>query len=181
MYPTSHRHAPKAGADARFACHSPAGGEGRPRPGRRCSPAVVANTFPSYIIGYQGIVSITSLGVPAPRVMINDVISLMSNESSNEETFAAESGESLNRRLFLRSLGKWSGSGDHGSCCGKRLACLFAGSQCRCMGQSRRRGRRSSWINRGGWVNRAGGWINRAPGGWINRRIGGGSSWINRW
>ena len=34
----------------------------------------------------------------------------MSDESSNEETVPAENSESLNRRLFLRSVGKWSGA-----------------------------------------------------------------------
>jgi hypothetical protein len=34
----------------------------------------------------------------------------VSNESSSEETLGDESGESLNRRLFLRSLGKWLGA-----------------------------------------------------------------------
>jgi hypothetical protein len=104
----------------------------------------------------------------------------MSNESSNEETLAAETGESLNRRLFLRSLGKWSGAAIMAAVAGS--AWLASSPEANAgVWVNRRRGRRSSWINRGGWVNRAGGWINRGPGGWINRRIGGGSSWINRW
>ena len=103
----------------------------------------------------------------------------MSNESSSEETLGDESGESLNRRLFVRSLGKWSGAAIIAAIAG--TAWLASSPEAKAGVWVNRRGPRSSWINRGGWVNRARGWINRSPGGWINRRIGGGSSWINRW
>lgn len=103
----------------------------------------------------------------------------MSEKSSDEKTVPAESIESLDRRLFLRSLGKWSGA----------VILAVAGGTwfTSCV---------SSWINRsgvgggGGWINRrgvvGGGWINRrgvvgGGGGWINRRVGGGGGWINRW
>jgi hypothetical protein len=40
----------------------------------------------------------------------------------------------------------------------------------------------AAWINRGGWINQRGfggaGWINGA-GGWVNR-VGGGGGWVNR-
>jgi hypothetical protein len=103
----------------------------------------------------------------------------MSEESSGEKTVPAESIESLDRRLFLRSLGKWSGA--------VILAVTGGTWLTSCVG---------SWINRGGvgggggWINRrgvvgGGSWINRrrvvGGGGWINRRVGGGSGWINRW
>ena len=77
----------------------------------------------------------------------------MSNEPSNEKTVPAESGESLNRRLFLRSIGKWSGAA---------IAAAITGG---------------AWLaflpvaNAGAWVNRRGG---VRGGGWINRGGGGG-------
>jgi hypothetical protein len=101
----------------------------------------------------------------------------MSKQSSDERVVPAESIESLDRRLFLRSLGKWSGAA---------ILAVAGGTWfTSCV---------SSWINRGGvgggggWINRrgvvGGGWINRrgvvGGGGWINRRVGGGG-WINRW
>ena len=102
----------------------------------------------------------------------------MSKQSSDEKAVPAEGSESLDRRLFLRSLGKWSGA----------VILAVAGGTwfTSCV---------SSWINGGGvgggggWINRrgvvGGGWINRrgvvGGGGWINRRVGGGGGWINRW
>jgi len=82
----------------------------------------------------------------------------MSNESSNEKTVPAESSESLDRRLFLRSIGKWSGAA---------IAAAVTGG---------------AWLaslpvaNAGAWINGGGG-----GGGWINRRGGGGGAWVNRW
>jgi hypothetical protein len=105
----------------------------------------------------------------------------MSNESSNEETVPAESGESLDRRLFLRSIGRWSGAAIAAAVTGGAwLASLPVANA-------------GAWVNRrggvrgGGWINRGGGggggWINRrgGGGGWINGRGGGGGGWINRW
>ena len=107
----------------------------------------------------------------------------MSNESSNEKTVPAESSESLNRRLFLRSIGKWSGAAIVAAVAGG--AWLASSREANAGVWVNRRGvvRGGGWINRGGWVNRAGGWINRGGGGggWVNRRVGGGGGWINRW
>ena len=93
----------------------------------------------------------------------------MSNESSNEKTVPAESSESLDRRLFLRSIGKWSGAAIAAAVTGGAwLASLPVANA-------------GAWVNRRGGV-RGGGWINRGGGGggWINRR-GGGGAWVNRW
>jgi len=91
----------------------------------------------------------------------------MSKESSDEKTFPAESIESLDRRMFLRSIGKWSGA--------VILAVTGGTWLTSCVG---------GWINRRGVVG-GGSWINRrgvaGGGGWINRRVGGGRGWINRW
>jgi hypothetical protein len=105
------------------------------------------------------------------------------NDEANEERVQAESDESLNRRLFLRSLGKWSGAAVIAAVAG---GVWIASSPKASAGWVNRRGvvRGGGWINGGGWVNRAGGWINGrggGGGGWINRRIGGGGGWINRW
>jgi hypothetical protein len=43
----------------------------------------------------------------------------VSNESSSEEALGDESGESLNRRLFLPSLGKWLGAAIMGGIAGR--------------------------------------------------------------
>src|SRR5262245_53769915 len=99
----------------------------------------------------------------------------MSKESCDEKTVPAESIESLDRRLFLRSIGKWSGAVILAVAGGTWLSSCVGG-----------------WINGrvvggGGWINRrvvgGGGWINRrvGGGGWINRRVGGRGGWINRW
>jgi hypothetical protein len=89
----------------------------------------------------------------------------MNDEASSEATNTEERRELLDRRLFLQSMGKWSGAAI--------AAAVFGGT----------------WLgsapeaNAGGWVNRrgggAGGWIN--GGGWVNRRgYGGGGAWVNR-
>ncbi|MGA7901999.1 MAG: hypothetical protein WCC08_23220 [Terrimicrobiaceae bacterium] len=99
----------------------------------------------------------------------------MNDESSTEKT-VSEDAESLDRRLFLRSLGKWSGAA---------VIAAIAGGFWLASSPETKAG---LWINRrgpwrgGGWINRGGGWINGGGGGWINRRgpwRGGG--WINRW
>lgn len=98
----------------------------------------------------------------------------------------AEAPERNGRRLFLHSLGKWSGA---------VISATIVGSWLANPGKAEagvwinRRGGRGGWINRGGWNNR-GGWLNRGGGGWINRfgprrgawvNRGGGTSWVNRW
>jgi hypothetical protein len=96
----------------------------------------------------------------------------MSNQS-----FDAKERVSLERRLFLQSLGKWSGAAIAAAVATGWLA-------------SAPRAEAGGWINRrggggGGWVNRGGGgggWINRyggGGGGWANR-VGGGGAWVNR-
>jgi hypothetical protein len=105
------------------------------------------------------------------------------NDEASEEKVQVESDESVNRRLFLRSLGKWSGAAVIAAVAG---GVWIASSPKASAGWINRRGvvRGGGWINGGGWVNRAGGWINGrggGGGGWINRRIGGGGGWINRW
>jgi hypothetical protein len=90
----------------------------------------------------------------------------MSNESSNENGATNETGL-LHRRLFLRSLGKWSGAAI--------VAAVGAGAWL----SSSPNASAAGWINRRGPV-RGGGWINGGGGGgWVNRRVGGGG-WINR-
>ncbi len=106
----------------------------------------------------------------------------MSGQSSIENAAAAET-ESLDRRSFLRSLGKWSGAAIVAAVGG---IWLFSSPEARAGAWINRRGvvrGGGGWINGGGWVNRAGGWINGrgGGGGWINRRGGGGGGWINRW
>lgn len=95
------------------------------------------------------------------------------------------------RRVFLKSIGKWSGAAIMaavaGSFVGTAPETHAASWINRGGGWINRRGgwvNRSGggWINRGGrWVNRGGGgWINRGGGSWVNRRSGSGGSWINR-
>ncbi len=88
----------------------------------------------------------------------------------------------LGRRLFLRSMGKWSGAAI--------AAAVFGGTWF----SSPPEAAAGAWVNRrggygGGWINGrggyGGGWINGHGGGagsWVNRRYyGGGGSWVNRW
>ena len=93
----------------------------------------------------------------------------MSQESSNENAASADT-ELLHRRLFLRSVGKWSGAAI--------VAALAAGAWL----SSAPTARAGGWVNRRGGV-RGGGWINGGGGGggWVNRRVGGGGGWVNRW
>lgn len=104
----------------------------------------------------------------------------MNDEGSNESTGIDEGRESLARRLFLRSMGKWSGAAI--------AAAVFGGAWL----SLTPRAKAGAWVNRrggygGGWINRGGGgggWINGGGGGggWINRRgYGGGGAWVNRW
>jgi hypothetical protein len=105
----------------------------------------------------------------------------MNDEISNETTGAEEEREQLGRRLFLQSMGKWSGAA---------IAAAVLGGAWLAFPPEAKGG---AWVNRrggygGGWVNRVGGggggWINGGGGGggWINRRgYGGGGAWVNRW
>jgi hypothetical protein len=80
----------------------------------------------------------------------------------------AENPELLDRRLFLRSLGKWSGAAV--------VAAIAGGAWLASSPEAV-----AGWVNRRGAV-RGGGWINGGGGGgWINRRVGVGGGWINRW
>ncbi len=90
----------------------------------------------------------------------------MSDSPSNEQTPHSEGAELQDRRLFLQSMGKWSGAA---------IAAVM-GTMIGTAPDAR-----AGWINRrsGG----GGGWINRRYGGggsWINRNGGGGGSWVNR-
>ena len=91
----------------------------------------------------------------------------MSDKPSNEANLPEVSNQTIGRRLFLRSLGKWSGAA---------IAAAIAGSWL----ASAPEAEAGAWVNRrGGWVNGRwvnGGWIN--GGGWVNRR--GGGAWVNR-
>jgi hypothetical protein len=107
----------------------------------------------------------------------------MNDETSNEATGTEEGEDLLTRRLFLQSMGKWSGAAI--------AAAIFGGAGLAFAPKAKA----GAWVNsRGGygagWVNRSGGgggggWINRGGGGgggWINRRgYGGGGAWVNRW
>jgi hypothetical protein len=104
----------------------------------------------------------------------------MNDETSNKMTGAEEGRDLLDRRLFLQSMGKWSGAAIAAALGGAWLAFPPEAAA-------------GAWVNRrggggGGWVNRVGGggggWINGGGGGggWINRRgYGGGGAWVNRW
>jgi len=119
----------------------------------------------------------------------------MSDKSSHEAGVPEASNPVIGRRLFLQSMGKWSGAAIVAAVAGSWLASppsVEAGSWI-----NRRGGGGGSWVNRfggggGGWINRGGGWGNFG-GGWINRvggwnNFGGGwinhggpGGWINRW
>jgi hypothetical protein len=99
----------------------------------------------------------------------------MNDKTSNETTSAEEGRELQNRRLFLQSMGKWSGAAI--------AAAVFGSTWLASPPEANAAG----WVNRrvgggGGWVNGrgggGGGWINGGAGGWVNRRGAGG--WINR-
>jgi hypothetical protein len=94
----------------------------------------------------------------------------MSREPSIDKTGSDQ--ELVGRRLFLQSMGKWSGAA---------IAAAVFGST---WVASPPKAEAGAWVNRrggyggGGWINgRAGG-----GGGWVNRRYyGGGGAWVNRW
>ncbi|SRR5258708_10371747 len=97
----------------------------------------------------------------------------MNDETSNETMRIEEERELLGRRLFLQSMGKWSGAAI--------AAAVFGGAWLAFPPEANA----GAWVNRrgggggGGWINRSGG---GGGGGWINRRgYGGGGAWVNRW
>ena len=81
----------------------------------------------------------------------------------NKEPINSDENAAPTRRLFLQTLGKWSGAAITAAVAGGWLA-------------SAPQARAGSWVNRHG--GGGGGWVNGGGGGWINRRGGGG--WINR-
>jgi hypothetical protein len=97
------------------------------------------------------------------------------NDETSSETTNTE-GELLDRRLFLQSMGKWSGAAI--------AVAVFGGAWL----ASPPAANAGGWVNRrgggaGGWINGhgggGGGWIN--GGGWVNRRgYGGAGAWVNR-
>lgn len=101
----------------------------------------------------------------------------MSNKPLHETAPTEVQEEEIqNRRLFLQSIGKWSGAAITASVVGVGLSVAPEA------GAGAWINRRGGWYNRGGgWINRGGGggsWVNRGGGGWVNRRRGG--SWVNR-
>jgi hypothetical protein len=86
----------------------------------------------------------------------------------------------MDRRRFLRGLGKWS----QAVIGGVLLGGAFADSrEANAWVAARGYGGSAAAGVGGGWVNRyggGGGWIN-GGGGWINRYGGGGSAWVNRY
>jgi hypothetical protein len=114
----------------------------------------------------------------------------MSDKSPKEAVVPETSNAALDRRLFLQSMGKWSGAA---------IAAVIAGSWLASAPEAqaggwvnRRCGGGGAWANRAGggggaWANRyggGGGWVNRYGGGggaWVNHYGGGGGAWVNRW
>ena len=74
--------------------------------------------------------------------------------------------ELIDRRAFLRGLGKWSLA---------VIGCVTLGSAASAAPKQ------TSWVNRRGGYGGGGAWANRAGGGgaWANR-AGGGGAWVNR-
>jgi hypothetical protein len=98
---------------------------------------------------------------------------------------ADENADHEDRRVFLRSLGKWSGAAIIAAVSAGSLTLAPRAEAGRWI--NRRGGGGGGWVNRGGggaWANRGGGggWVNRygGGGGWVNR-VGGGGGWVNRW
>lgn len=94
----------------------------------------------------------------------------MTNQKDTQPLEQADNPAMLERRDFLRGLGKWSQAVIGGVLLGGALTVSHQASA-------------GGWINRrGGGAVRGGGWINGGGGGgWINRRGGyGGGAWVNR-
>lgn len=93
----------------------------------------------------------------------------------NEQPSDSDEQAVLARRVFLQSLGKWSGAAITAAVA---VGWFAAAPQAEAGRWVNRRGGGGGWANArgggGGWVNSRGG----GGGGWINR--GGGGGWINR-
>jgi len=116
----------------------------------------------------------------------------MNDELSNEATGTNEERGLLGRRLFLQSLGKWSGAAIAAAVFGGAWLAAPPDAEAGAWINRRGYGGGGGWINGrgyggGGWINGrgygGGAWINGGGGAWVNRRGygGGGGSWINRW
>ena len=94
----------------------------------------------------------------------------MSHEPSIDKTSSDQ--ELVGRRLFLQSMGKWSGAAIAAAVFGITWVA------------SPPKAEAGVWVNRRGGYG-GGGWINGYGGGggaWVNRRYyGGGGAWVNRW
>jgi hypothetical protein len=88
---------------------------------------------------------------------------------------AEEESELVDRRRFLRGLGKWSLAVITGVALGAAIEPTSASGWVNTRG---------SWVNgpgAGGWANRGASWVN-GGGSWVNRGgtvVGGGGSWVN--
>jgi hypothetical protein len=111
----------------------------------------------------------------------------MNDETRDQSTTPVDDQALTGRRMFLQSLGKWSGAAITAAVAGTWLA---GASKAEAGGWvNRRGGGGGGWVNRhtggGAWVNGGGGgWINRrvnSGAGWVNRSGGGGGAWVNRW
>jgi hypothetical protein len=109
----------------------------------------------------------------------------MNEELSNEPTTDKERGL-LDRRLFLQSMGKWSGAAIAAAVFGGAWLATPPDAEAGAWVNRRGYGGGGAWVNGHGGYYRGGGWINgRGYGGggaWVNRRgYGGGGAWVNRW
>jgi hypothetical protein len=114
------------------------------------------------------------------------------DQQESEGSMNTEAEETLlNRRLFLRSMGKWSGAAIAAAVLGSGFLALPPAASAGAW-VNRRGGYGGGWVNRGGggggWINGGGGgggWINRrgygGGGAWVNGHGGGGGAWVNRW
>jgi hypothetical protein len=89
----------------------------------------------------------------------------MNDQAFNEDIVPEVSDDVVGRRLFLQSLGKWSGAAIAAAVAGGWLA---SAPKAEAAWVNRRGGSGGGWINGGGG---GGGWINGGgSGGLINRR-----------
>ena len=88
----------------------------------------------------------------------------MNDNPSNEGIVPEVNHDVVGRRLFLQSMGKWSGAAIAAAVAGSWLA---SAPKAEAAWVNRRGGGGGGWINGGGG---GGGWINGGGGGWINRR-----------
>jgi hypothetical protein len=110
----------------------------------------------------------------------------MNDKLSNEPTDTDKERGLLNRRLFLQSMGKWSGAAIAAAVFGGAWLATPPDAEAGAWVNRRGYGGGGAWVNGHGGYYRGGGWINgRGYGGggaWVNRRgYGGGGAWVNRW